>query len=42
MTARRLVLILAAIVLLASMVEYTLIVTPSVSVAHDGTIINEN
>jgi hypothetical protein len=40
---RRLTLIVAAIVLLATAIEYGLITsTPTESVAHDGTIIVEN
>ena len=42
MNPRLLAIILAAIVLLASMVEYALILAPASSLATDGTIIVQN
>jgi hypothetical protein len=42
MNPRRLAIVLAAIVLLATMVEYALILAPAISVATGGTIISEN
>ena len=42
MNPRLLAIILGAIVLLATAIEYALILTPAVSVATDGTIIVQN
>ncbi len=42
MNPRLLAIILGAIVLLATMVEYALIIAPAVSVANNGAIIVEN